>query len=72
MDQYELLREYFARIDKVIDTADIDKDTRAKFKKKAVQIKAYYRYCKEHPNDETFNLDKIEDYLRKEDWLSNE
>lgn len=66
MDQYELLSEYFARIDKAIDTANIDKDTRDVFKKKAVQIKAYYRYCKEHPNDETFNLGKIEDYLRKE------
>ena len=66
MDQYELLREYFARLDKVIDTANIDETKRAEFKKKAVQIKGYYRYCKEHPNDETFNLDKIEDYLRKE------
>lgn len=66
MDQYELLREYFARLDKVIDTANIDKSKRAEFKKKAAQIKEYYRYCKEHPNDETFNLDKIEDYLRKE------
>lgn len=66
MDQYELLREYFARLDKVIDTANIDETKRAEFKKKAVQIKAYYRYCKEHPNNETFNLGKIENYLRKE------
>ena len=66
MDQYELLREYFARLDKVIDTAYIDKDTRDVFKKKAVKIKEYYHYCKNNPDKETFNLGKIEDYLRKE------
>ena len=31
MDQYELLREYFARLDKVIDTANIDESKRAEF-----------------------------------------
>lgn len=66
MDQYELLREYFARLDKVIDTANIDEAKRAEFKKKAVKIKEYYHYCKNNPDKETFNLDKIEDYLRKE------
>lgn len=68
MDQYE----YFARIDKAIDTAAIDKDTRDVFKRMAAKIKAYYRYCKEHPNDERFNLDTIEANLRKEVLLSNE
>lgn len=67
MDPHELLREYFARVDKVIDTADIDEDKRATFKKKAAQIKEYYHYCKKNPYDETFNLDKIAAYLRKED-----
>lgn len=67
MDPHELLREYFDCVDKVIDTADIDADKRAIFKKKAAQIKEYYHYCKKHPYDETFNLDKIVAYLRKED-----
>lgn len=65
MDPNDLLREYFAAIDKIIDTADIDNYEKARFKNKLVKLKEYYWHCKKHRQQP--NLDDIEDYLRKED-----